>query len=275
MRYELCQPLSQDILGAVEALWADPHEPDPPPFEIEPSRAYRADLEPPPLPVFLAPHQLDALECEHRKTHPYSHNERIEWQDVVRRVQVAPVRLPVQLAWELVRMPLLHWGVGVLERIAINVLAQAVDAEGVPIGAPILVGSNLTTPNPCPFPIPHPTPGAPALSLRFHLINYRTSIRVRDEPPMLTAAPPSAIPATDPVLSPWTDMRYQWGARYTEGHQWTRGGYSIWRLFMVVTGLASTVGGAGWTLDVCARLSGYTQQAGRDGAALRSTIVRH
>lgn len=270
MRYELCQPLGHDILGSIEALWADPWS-EPSPAAWDPSRALRAEIDLPPLPVFLEPAQLDALECEHRLSHPYSHNERVEWWDVVRRVEVPAPRVPAALAFELVRAQIWRWGVGVLERIAVNVLAQAIDGEGVPIGAPILVGNTLITPNPCPFPIAHPA-GGPDLVLRFHLVAYRVSGRVRDEPPMLTAAPPSTVPASDNVISPWSDMRYQWGSLYTFQHQWTRGGFGLWRFFLVVV---SGLGVPGWTLDVCARLSGYNQQAGRDAAALRSVIVRH
>lgn len=287
MRYEYGQAMSQDVLGEVEALWADPTVEYPAGWcpctdqwtEREPSRSYAANLLPPPIAAFLTPEQLDALECDHRLTHPYSHNERVQWLDKVREVTVGLPRVPDTRAkaWELVRLPMLRWGVGVLERVAVNIIAQAIDGEGLPVGEPIPVGSLLGPSglaivgvDPCPFPIPHPVAGGAPLSIRFHLLNYRHSRRVRDEPPLLANASPFAIPVGDNIVTAWRDMRYRWGSRYSEGNQWVRGGHSLIRFFMVVeTGMSA------WTLRVCARLSGYVQQAGRDGAALRSALVRH
>lgn len=285
MRYEYAQSLSQDILGEVEAMWANPHQDFPQPATcvctnqrttIDPSEEYLAAREPPALPIFINPEQLDALECDHRLSHPYAHNERIQYLDVVRDVNILRGRTLDGQArvWELVRMPFVYWGVGVVERVAVNVIAQALDGDGVAVGPAFNVATlgplfQLGSPNPCPFPIAHPIADLAPLTLEFSLLNYIHSRRISDEPPMLTAALATQLPLADNIVSPWSDMRYFWESRYSTGNQWIRGGHSLVRFFVAITS------GAGvWELQVCGRLSGFWQYAGRDGGALRNALVR-
>jgi hypothetical protein len=86
---------------------------------------------------------------------------------------------------------------------------------------------------------------------------------------MLTAALAIQLPLADNIVSPWTDMRYYWESRYTTGHQWIRGGHSLVRFFV-----AMTSGIGFWQVEVCGRLAGFWQYAGRDGGALRNALVR-
>lgn len=262
-RYEPGVSLGLDLLSDLEAFTCATHSED------TCARTFDA-LAPFDARAFECTEQLDALEQDHRFTHPTSHNERIRYQDNVRHVVATPgpvTGFPV--VWELVRFPVEQWGAAVIERFEISAWATPLDLEGEPVGPRALVGGSLIAPDPCPFPLAHPQGLAP-LVLVFLIQNQRLPNRGGVPlPPFITNGQPQEVPIVPTLLGPVIDMRYQWGSTGGIRHHWIARGLSILRAFTLIVS-----GAQFWRVEFCTRISGYTQAAGRNAAALRSVIVR-
>ena len=70
--------------------------------------------------------------------------------------------------------------------------------------------------------------------------------------------------------SRWSDMRYSWGSRMSDGHRWQLSLNGVLRLFATVTPLGTN----NITVHVAGRLCGENQLSGRYGASLRNATLR-
>jgi hypothetical protein len=281
-RYEPGQELPQDVLASIEACACATLSQD--------KAAETWGAVEPVREAFKEPAQLAALGCGYALNFPWGHPERVRAFDVVRCRELfldAPVQIGggVSLAIELVRVEIGRFQVCDLERIATYV-AYSGALDGVP-GEPVIAGgpvgqlvagtvphSDMTS-DPCPFPIPGAGVNGrtrPQLDfVRFYLQLYETAQQVPDEPPYFQGREQDIPPAE--LLSSWQDMRYQWGARYGEGHQFLCGGHGLLRLFAVVRMSDFGALQQGW-IKFVTRLSGYRQDAGPWRAAMRSALHR-
>ena len=280
-RYEAGQPLAQDVLSQIEAFACGVYSQATAPITY--NRAWYDAR------AFRHPEQLNALACGYALNFPYSHPERVRYFDNVRHASIDLSPVPQgEITIELCRVPVQRWSVGVLERIATyargTVLANGVSEPdefpvifGGPLGQQIEVAgaevSEITgVSDPCPFPRAPQFGGfIPGISIRFHLIHYVISREVLDDPPMFVGQERDVPPS--PIIAPWSDMRYQWGSRYSGGLKWLVGGHGFIRLFATVR-VFGTAQGSGWRVDFCSRLAGYTQEAGPAAAARRAALWR-
>jgi hypothetical protein len=282
-RYEAGQLLPQDILGGIEAFACATLGPD------HAAETWGAREEP---EAFGTPAQIAALGCGYALDFPWEHPERVRAFDSVRRTVVTVANplaaLVAEVTVEIGRVQIDRFGIGVLERIATyaflgpTVGGVPVPGFGVILGGP--TGQTVTPAGPGsasavsdPSPFPFPAIGvdgvtSPEIDLRFHLINYEFSRQAHDDEPPWFTGREQDIPGVD-VIPPWNDMRYQWGAKYTQGHQFVVGGHSLLRLFCRIR--MSNFGSLeGAYLKLVSRLAGFRQLAGPWRAAEGSALHR-
>jgi hypothetical protein len=280
-RYEAGQLLPQDILGGIEAFACATLGPD----HAAETWGAREDPE-----AFKTPKQLAALGCGYTLDFPWEHPERVRAFDSVRRTLVSTLNPGAALvregAVELCRVQVDRFGIGVLERIATYVrlipTGFGPPGVGVILGGPTgqiaqEAGPGVAAVVSDPSPFPMPAEGAngttqPGLDLRFHLINYEFSRQAHDDEPPWFVGREQDIPGVD-VIPPWSDMRYQWGAKYTQGHQFVVGGHSLLRLFVRFR-LVDWGQVPGAQLKFVTRLAGFRQLAGPWRAAEGSALHR-
>lgn len=285
-RYEPGQSYSQDILGEIEGFDCAQHSQTTAGENYNGREWYELDYSP---NVFKTPEQVNALTCGQVLNFPAAHPERIEYFDLVHRVNVAATGATgdgFSLFFELVRVPVIRWGIAVIERLATFVRAQALNDQGAPAGPPVILGGNLgntvssvlaapptNMTDPCPFPFASAFIDGRALSLTFRAIFQGNSRLDGSYDPAFMVAGPN-FPTGFPVLPEWSDMRYAWGSRYTENLKLITGEHGWVRVLVRIDVAGGGAVGSGWDLEFCSRLAGYRQNAGPAGAAQRSALWR-
>lgn len=219
--------------------------------------------------------QLDALACDYVYTYPAAHPERVEWLEdhhfIDTRSQDWPASSGGLFAgtFEIARLPSPEGGILTVESIdtylrVIRQQGQSVLVLGMQSD---LTGGGSVLTEPAPFPLNFPA--QVVLRWRWHLVHQW----IQGAAPRRSIAQPErrAIPATYLLRPPWDDNRYGWGSRLCDDKQYTVGGRGLVRLFVT---LEVNNENAFNTVRVGGGLRGFTQQAGRDGAAVRNTTHR-
>ncbi len=199
---------------------------------------------------------------------PTSSVERLRWEDTgAPCISIAPAALTVApLTFEIARTQFNKNGTGVLESIATFFQIEALDANQVPI---FQFSTFPPDANPCPLPLVHPDPLVTnPFRMVFRLIAQNIPTKYIDNAnvPTLVGANPNFVPLGTTVISPWADMRYGWGTRYSRRQQFVIGNRVLLRLFVDVSADPNR-----WNVQkMVGRLAGYWHKGGQQGAALRS-----
>jgi hypothetical protein len=205
--------------------------------------------------------QLDAYT---RNTAPADSAEVLRTWDVMRCVVIAPTDIvPGGVAFELVRFDAVpDSSVGVLERLPTQFEnAQALTAAGVVQ----VTYSNVNGENPCLRRLVHPDDAVADLTWQ-----WRVTVVGPDSSVVPIAGPmlPLAVPGRD-LVQPWTDQRYGVSGRWGDDWQVIIPARSVVRVWLTLFGPTGR-----YAITAGARLAGYTQLAGRHGAALGAAIHR-
>jgi hypothetical protein len=237
----------------------------------------------PPAIAIAAAALLADVRCSQVENNPDSDNEVVQWQDSLHRVAVQLDPQPSALAWEIARMVCVLKGAGIIERINTWARITAIDpGTGADIWTTELRapsdsfvnfgGAGQQSSAPFPFPLEHPVTPGNFLTIRWSLRVQPVSSIDYQAIPFLAAASAEGIPLGDRyrhLPGDWDDMRYVWGSRFSEGHQFVFGGFSLVRLFATVNADSEH-----WRIQVAGRLVGFTQNSGHKGAVLANVTRR-
>lgn len=221
-------------------------------------------------PVFPTMDAENELIVTHKRTYPIADAERVAWWEPFRCTSFATVSsTPRPVAFEIVRIPIEAFATGVLERLATFARVTPLDALGAPSGPEFRTQPDS---DPCIDQFVNPAAGNGVLNFRWLLVADELS-PAGDEPNMLAAAQPEAIPVGLPIPGiprSWSDFRYAFGNVYTFDHHILVQGPVLLRLFFEF----QVIGPNPFRLAFGGLLSGYTQATGRMGKALRAAVER-
>lgn len=237
---------------------------------------------------------LPTIEENYIRRFPLQDPERVDWFDEVSGpVAVDPALLGGgPIAYELVRAPMIEYGLSTLERINTWARLQPLDTDGNPVGPPIeLVDSAasnpsnaaqafpynaMTTATPYPFPLRHPEDPdlaeGLAVIIAWGLWAQKTPITAQQDPALQRGIPIDQVPPATPWRI-WTDMRYLWNSQGGERHQVMVNGHGILRMFAAIVTLVPGAQNR-WAIEVGGRLTGFTQQSGVKGRANIDATIR-
>jgi len=200
-----------------------------------------------------------------RFTSPYSSPERLEMFDVQRcRAELVPSELG--LVYEMARIPAQNFATTVLERIVTTMpTVSALDDQGEPIFT--WTSSTLDGQDPCLRLLEHPADGAGVLEWRWRVT--ARGLPWQGAPiAVYPVVAPWQVPGVD-VVPPWDDMRRGSSRRWGDRQQTVVQGPMLVSLWLELRGLPDR-----WLVHAGGRLAGWSQSAGRMGAALRSATER-
>lgn len=198
---------------------------------------------------------------------PTSSVERVRRFDKLHCTDIDPAAInPVGVAFELVRQRVDAVTIGVVQRIITTWSVTALDDAGDPLFAYGQNGLDM-----CVGRLLHPTAGVGSLTWDFRMVR-RPKAWASGAPLAPYAGPvsPSAIVGDD-LVEPWTDLRYGSAATWGDDQYVLAPPDSEISLWLTVRGPTDR-----FLVERCgARLAGFTQRAGRRGAALCSVTNRY
>jgi len=210
----------------------------------------------------------DSRDLDSRDLHesPADSAERVCWVDRQRCIDCDPAEIvPEGVAWELVTVEVPSSSVGVLEILHTILSVEALDEDGVPVYTYAGLGGE----RPCLEELEHPDDDVDPLS-------WRWSLQVQHTP--THGGPGGAGAYQGPVLPQhvlgtpripaWDDLRYG-HARPAQDLDLVIGARERVSVWVELYGPPDR-----YRVRAGARLAGYTQSAGRRGAALASSTRR-
>ena len=213
----------------------------------------------------------DELNEWDKHQNPANAAERINYIDVQRCVNVDPADIVTTgVAFELVHTQIPSAAVGVIERVPqIFEEVTALDDQG----DPLFTFANLGGFSPCIREVVHPDP-AVVTPLTWRFLITQTTVPYRGAP---QGAPSGyegpIIPALvggQPILGPWSDIRYGDSHRYGDNVDLVANARTLVRYWVILFGPSDR-----FRVKVGGRLAGYWQQGGRYGAALDGATRRY
>lgn len=193
---------------------------------------------------------------------PASDFEKIEWHHSQRTQIIEPDVVP--LSWLLAQVLVSEVSIGVLERVACYLYADALDENGIAVASFLCDGTDPTIEP----PLSHPNPAIDPLVFRWSLrdlgYNRETSQTA------LTAIPPTL---TGQTLRPeWVDGQFGWNSHANRMQMGIAQGTRV-ALWITCSGGVHD-DAPGWRVRASGQLSGFIQNVGPRGAAEKTMIVR-
>lgn len=187
----------------------------------------------------------------------------------------------VELAVEVGRVIFGAHATAILERVAtwlrVDFFTDPETAAGsfeFSTNDPVPGSTRVASPFPFPFAIDnaHPTVRA-SWALKLQGIADASAGALPAVAAPLGGAPSVVVPSSPSIVTRWSDMRYVWGSRYTEGHDWVMPGGTMLRLFCILN-VSALDGDSFVRVSVGSRLAGYHTAVSRMRSALRAATQR-
>lgn len=216
--------------------------------------------------IGAASRDMDATD---KLSEPFAAVERIRPFDVQRCVEIAPgqINLDPGVLFELVHVSIPSGSIAILEDIpTIFDDVTAVDQ----VGTELFTYGNLNGLRPCLNELVHPDPTVTEpLRWRFHFTYHNQPYLGAEVFNYLGPILPIQMSGRA-ILPAWNDMRFGINNRWASEKQCQAPASSIVRMWVEFTGPVDR-----FRVRVGARLGGFYQFGGRQGAALTNALIRH